>query len=75
MMLRQIRHFQTVVQENSFTEAAEKCHISQSGISQSIRALEEEIGAQLIERRNRSFTIIKRESRPDLCVRADESVF
>ena len=57
MMLRQIRHFQAVVQENSFTEAAEKCHISQSGISQSIRALEEEIGAQLIERRNRSFTL------------------
>ena len=32
MMLRQIQHFQIVVQENSFTEAAELCHISQSGI-------------------------------------------
>ena len=41
MMLRQIRHFQTIVQENSFTEAAELCHISQFGISQSIKALEE----------------------------------
>lgn len=38
-MLRQIQHFQTIVQEGSFTEAAERCHISQSGISQSIRAL------------------------------------
>ena len=33
MLLRQIQHFQTVVQANSFTEAAELCHISQSGIS------------------------------------------
>lgn len=57
MMLRQIQHFQTVVQENSFTEAAELCHISQSGISQSIRALEDEIGAKLIIRKNRKFEL------------------
>ncbi len=29
MELRQIRYFQTVVEENSFSEAAEVCHISQ----------------------------------------------
>ncbi len=57
MMLRQIQHFQTIVQENSFTEAAELMHISQSGISQSIKALESEIGAQLIIRKNRSFEL------------------
>ena len=57
MMLRQIQHFQTIVQENSFTEAAELCHISQSGISQSIKSLEEEIGVQLMSRRNRSFEL------------------
>ena len=57
MMLRQIQHFQAVVQENSFTEAAEVCHISQSGISQSIRALEEEIGVQLMIRKNRRFEL------------------
>ncbi len=57
MMLRQIQHFQSIVQENSFTKAAELCHISQSGISQSVKALEEEIGAVLIIRRNRSFTL------------------
>ena len=57
MMLRQIQHFQTIVQENSFTKAAELCHISQSGISQSVKALEEEIGAVLIIRRNRSFIL------------------
>lgn len=57
MMLRQIQHFQTIVQENSFTEAAELCHISQSGISQSIRALEDEIGVKLLIRKNRKFEL------------------
>ena len=57
MLLRQIRHFQTIVQENSFTEAAELCHISQSGISQSIRSLEEELGVRLMIRKNRSFEL------------------
>lgn len=57
MMLKQIQHFQAVVQENSFTEAAEVCHISQSGISQSIKALEDELGVKLLIRRNRSFEL------------------
>jgi len=57
MMLRQIQHFQTVVQENSFTEAAELCHISQSGISQSIKSLENELGVKLITRKNRGFEL------------------
>ena len=57
MMLRQIQHFQTVVQENSFTEAAELCHISQSGISQSIKSLENELGVKLIIRKNRGFEL------------------
>ena len=42
---------------NSFTEAAELCHISQSGISQSIKALEDEIGAKLLIRKNRKFEL------------------
>lgn len=57
MLLRQIQHFQTIVQENSFTEAAELCHISQSGISQSIKALENEIGVKLLIRKNRKFEL------------------
>lgn len=57
MLLRQIQHFQAIVEENSFTEAAERCYISQSGISQSIKSLEKEIGAQLIIRKNRSFEL------------------
>lgn len=56
-MLRQIQYFQAVVRHNSFSEAAEECHISQSAISQQVKALEQELGFQLLERHNRSFTL------------------
>lgn len=54
-MIRQIRYFQSVVRNNSFSEAAEACHISQSAISQQIQALERELGIYLLERKNRKF--------------------
>lgn len=56
-MLRQIRYFQAVVRNNSFSEAAEECHISQSAISQQIKALEGELGFALLERKNRKFVL------------------
>lgn len=56
-MIRQIRYFQAVVRCNSFSEAAEECHISQSAISQQVQALERELGFDLLERRNRKFTL------------------
>lgn len=56
-MLNQIRYFQAVVRLGNFTEAAEECHISQSAISQQIKALEQELGIQLIERMNRKFVL------------------
>lgn len=56
-MLRQIRYFQAVVRNNSFTEAAEECHISQSAVSQQIQALERELGFALLERKNRKFAL------------------
>jgi len=56
-MLRQIKYFQSVVRNNSFSEAAEECYISQSAISQQIQALERELGFQLLERKNRKFTL------------------
>lgn len=56
-MLRQIKYFQAVVRCGSFTEAAEECYISQSAVSQQIRALEKELGVKLLERKNRRFTI------------------
>jgi len=56
-MIRQIRYFQAVVRNNSFSEAAEECHISQSAISQQIQALERELGFYLLERKNRKFAL------------------
>lgn len=56
-MLRQVRYFQAVVRNNSFSEAAEECHISQSAISQQIKALEQELGFSLLERQNRKFVL------------------
>lgn len=56
-MIRQIRYFQSVVRNNSFSEAAEECHISQSAISQQIQALERELGFYLLERKKRKFTL------------------
>ena len=57
MLLRQIQYFQAVVEHKSFTEAADACHISQSAISQQIKALEEELGFDLLVRKNRSFEL------------------
>lgn len=57
MMLKQIRYFQSVVRLGSFTAAAEEHFISQSAISQQIKALEEELGVTLLERKKRSFTL------------------
>lgn len=56
-MIRQIRYFQAVVRHNSFSQAAEECHISQSAISQQIQALERELGFCLLERKNRKFAL------------------
>lgn len=56
-MFRQIKYFQTVVKKDSFSEAAEECHISQSAISQQIKGLEMELGFKLLERKNRKFSL------------------
>ena len=56
-MLNQIRYFQSVVRLGSFTAAAEEHFISQSAISQQIKALEDELGVALLNRRKRSFTL------------------
>lgn len=58
MLLRQMQFFISIVEEKSFTEAAAKNFISQSAISQSMNALEAELGVKLLERKNnRNFKI------------------
>lgn len=56
-MLTQLRYFLAVVKYHNFTEVAESCNISQSAISQQIKALEQELGVQLLIRHNRTFSL------------------
>lgn len=57
MLFRQIEYFQAVIETGSFYQAAEKCKVSQSAISQQIIKLEEELGVKLLDRHNRSFSL------------------
>ena len=57
MDLRQIELFCAVAREKSFTRAAETCHVSQSAISQQVKALEGDLGCELVTRRGRSFEL------------------
>ena len=55
MLLKQLEYFVCVVDNNSFTQAATEQYVSQSAISQQIKALEISLGVELIVREKRSF--------------------
>jgi DNA-binding transcriptional LysR family regulator len=57
MELRHLRYFSAVAEEKSFTRAARRLHISQSGISGQVRDLEKELGVTLLHRDQRSVSL------------------
>lgn len=56
-MFQQMKYFLAVVDEHSFTRAADKCHISQSAISQQMKELKQNVGTSLLKRQGRSFEL------------------
>ncbi len=54
---RQLRAFANLAQTGSFTETARQLHLSQSAISYSIKALEEEVRCRLVDRMGKSVTL------------------
>ncbi|WP_031468285.1 LysR family transcriptional regulator [Sciscionella sediminilitoris] len=54
MELRHLHYFLAVLEEGSFTRAAERVHIAQPGVSAQIRQLERELGGPLFDRSART---------------------
>ena len=50
MTLRQLEYLVAVLEENSFTRAAERLFVSQPALSHQVKALEESVGGDLLER-------------------------
>lgn len=57
MEIRQLRYFVGIADTGRFSEASRQLFISQSAVSQQIKALEEELGTQLFVRQSHSVTL------------------
>ncbi|AWF80253.1 LysR family transcriptional regulator [Microbulbifer sp. A4B17] len=52
-----LRSFCTLAEEGHFTRTADRLHMTQSGVSQHIRKLEEHLGVALLVRKGKHFTL------------------
>ncbi|MEV0093936.1 LysR family transcriptional regulator [Streptomyces sp. NPDC050738] len=57
MQFQQLTYFVAVAEARHFTRAAEEVHVSQPSLSQQIRALEKELGAELFSRARGNITL------------------
>jgi len=55
--LRQLRAFRAVAVDGGFTQAAARLHLTQSTVSQLVRALEDQLGVALFERTTRQVNL------------------
>ncbi|WKT62010.1 LysR family transcriptional regulator [Microbulbifer thermotolerans] len=52
-----LRTYCTLVEVGHFTRTAERLHMTQSGVSQQVRKLEEQLGVELLVRRGKGFSL------------------
>jgi len=57
MDMRQLRYFYTIATEGQITKAANKLHMAQPPLSQSLKALETELGVPLLDRNGRKMEL------------------
>ncbi|MFC7342901.1 LysR substrate-binding domain-containing protein [Saccharopolyspora griseoalba] len=56
--LHKLEHLVAVAEEGTFTAAAKRVHLSQQALSSSIRALEREVGVDLLDRSGGAVTVL-----------------
>lgn len=57
MNINQLRYFVAVAEQRSFTKAATQYYLSQTAITQQVRALEETLGVRLLDRNSRPVSL------------------
>ena len=57
MDIKQLKYFQAIVEEKNITKAAQRLFMTQSSLSQQVKALETELGVKLFERGSRSVRV------------------